>query len=344
MRQKPRSTSRAGRGPVGERIARPVIALAIALGAVFLLAGRPAGAEPSPPSLQGQEPGSAPGVLASKPSPWSEGVSAQQRALAQQLVDEAFAFHDGYEFEQAAATYNRALGHWNHPAIHYSLGRIYMSLFEPVKAYEALSRAVRHGPAPLDPDDYREARKQLDRLRQLLSELVIECDEPDAHIVVNGDPWSLCPGHESRVVLPGRYVVEVAKSGYFTASQTVPVLPGQRLVLAPRLVSVSDGQVIERRWPRWQPWAVVGLGVAASALGASLSGRVDSGQGRALSLALTGVGGAALTGGAALVYLNRPRTAPVTDRSQLEHVIQPFGPGPSGAAPAGVSLSLGGSF
>ncbi len=290
-----------------------------------------------------------------EPPPWSKGVSAEQRKKAEALVDEGFALHEQFNFEEAAAKYREALEYWAHPSIHFALGRIHLSLVKPLHAYRHFKEAVRWGADPLDEIAYKQAQANLQLLRRQLSELVVQCDEPGAQVHLDAKPWFRCPGEERQILGPGEYVIEVTKEGYLAVEETVTLLPGELASVRPHLVSEERGTVIKRRWQRWKSWAVVGAGVAGGLLGAGLSWRAsrdlaagdnvvsDSCElpGMACSPVATDLiargklergvagwsfvaGGAALTIGAVLLWLNRPRSYPSEDRGDVNLQLAPF--------------------
>ncbi|MEM9493807.1 MAG: PEGA domain-containing protein [Myxococcota bacterium] len=265
---------------------------------------------------------------------------------AEELIDEGFALHSNYKFEQAARKYQEALEHWDHPEIHFALGKIFRDLVKPLESHASFVRAVEHGPGSLRPRDYQLAAASIERLRAQLAEIAVRSDQAGAEVRLNGQPWFAGPGHERRLIMPGQYLVEVSKTGYVTDVVTVTVFAGKRAELTPTLVSLADSNATVRRWRPWKLWTVVGTSAATAVLGGVLRQRAVSDTERyddqiteacpppdgcapavdgtlpyddlkrgatwsnRIGLSMVVAGGLGMVTGLALVYFNRPRRLP----------------------------------
>ncbi|MCG8421233.1 MAG: tetratricopeptide repeat protein [Proteobacteria bacterium] len=211
-----------------------------------------------------------------QPRPWEEGVTPERRKKAEALVGEAYTLTEQFRFEQAAAKYREALESWAHPAIHFTLGKIYINLIKPLEAYRSFQEAVRWGEQPLEQEDYQEALKYVKRLQGQISILEIDCTVPDADVLVDGDLWFKGPGQKSKAVAPAAYEIEVKKEGYYVVKQSISLFPGKKAVITPNLMSIEDATVVERRWQSWKPWAVIGAGLAVGMAGAAIEWQAAS--------------------------------------------------------------------
>ncbi len=269
--------------------------------------------------------------------PWTKGVSPKERKAADVLFQEGNAFLEESVFVRAVEKYREALKHWDHPAIHYNLALALMTSDEPTEIHAQLTAATRYGPDPLDAEKYQRAIDVKTLLEKQLSWVRISCDEPGATVTLDGRTVFVAPGHFEAMMHPGVHTVVAIKSGYQYVDNTNRTFTaGERADL--RLKLYTDEQILQyrRRWPTWMPWAVMGSGLAVAAGGGLLhlrtseeyrgydSGIVQCGgcfpepglashrtRGDTLQKAAYGtyaLGGAALVGGAVLLYLNRPQS------------------------------------
>jgi tetratricopeptide (TPR) repeat protein len=288
----------------------------------------------------------APAQAQTQPSlpPWHQGVSDERKQRAQALFQEGRDLHRQLMLGEARSKYEEALSNWEHPQLRLYLGRVLMRIGLPLLAHESLQKALQWGPGALDPQDENDARTELRELEQKeLAALKIRCDEPRAALMLDGKPWFGCPGLERRMVTPGEHVITAKKAGYYTVVKPVVVLNGKEASGAARL-SV-DATITERRWPTWQPWAVVGAGAAVSLLGVGLQLQANKDRDEAerklqngcggscvpsttdgyghsqlenrLAIGSLIVGGAALVTGTIMVVMNMPRTRRTKDEGDV---------------------------
>jgi PEGA domain-containing protein len=280
--------------------------------------------------------------------PWTQNVSAQQQQAARELFDAGNALLTDSNVLEASEKYLKALGHWNHPAIHYNLALALIKLDRPLEVYEHLLSAMRYGAEPLGADKYEEASRYKDLLDTQLVRLSLSCDEPGATVTMDGGTLFVGPGRYQGLVRPGTHSIVAVKEGYVTADKSQPLMPGQQVNLDLRPYQLE----YRRRWPSWMPWAVMGTGVALAAGGGVLhlrssqdyrdfddtilescregcdpktNGLADlKAHGDTFQRAAYGayaVGGAAFIGGVVLAYLNQPQAVPA-DPSHKEAAVR----------------------
>ncbi|MGK3983322.1 hypothetical protein WME99_09795 [Sorangium sp. So ce136] len=292
------------------------------------------------------------------PHPWHEGVSAERKRRAIELFAQARELHRQMMLGEARAKYEEALAQWEHPDLRFYLGRVLKTMGLPLLAHESLRLSMRWGPGSLEPEDYAEARALMQELvARELAVMELRCDEPGAAVLLDGKPWFVGPGVAERFLMPGEHVITVKKEEYTPLTATVVTYAGAR---ASRVLSV-DRIVTERPWAAWVPWSVIGagagLGVAGGVLRWQAGEHMDEaeqqfeascglrcGPGRSgeysrsrteshVAVGLFIAAGATLATGAALVYLNRPRSYRVDDQSGVKIEMAP------GASDAEVGLS-----
>jgi hypothetical protein len=144
------------------------------------------------------------------------------------------------------------------------------------EAYENLMAALRFGGEPLSPELQRQAKTYEALLASQLAELEVQCKEPGATVMLDGNPLLECPGTHARRLRAGRHQVVAQKPGFETDSRAVELQPGKKmtLVLAPKLIT-AKGQ-LERRWPRWVPWTVLAGGVVVGGVAVPLYFKAQS--------------------------------------------------------------------
>jgi hypothetical protein len=89
--------------------------------------------------------------------PWSVGVTDDQKATAQGLLEDGNALFLRSDWTGALAKYTEAVGVWDHPAIRFNMVRCLIQLERHVEAYDNLKLALQYGAAPLEDAVYTEA-------------------------------------------------------------------------------------------------------------------------------------------------------------------------------------------
>ena len=294
-------------------------------------------------------------------------VSPERAARASALTDQAFAAHRKLDFDRAAALYTEALEHWDRPDIRRQAGMTYFYSARLMPAYHYLLEALRCGREWIDPEDYEEARILMERLSPWFGEVEVRVtgrhdddgdDMADVRGTFDDEPWFQGAGTHRRVVVAGQHVVRVTRPGHVPAEKLVFVSPGERAVISPRLLPEAEKTIYTRRWQRWQPWAVVGAGVAVALVGGGLQWRAhdqfqeydaalfalcqdadgcasaeqagvqatyDSARLKnRLAVGAFVTGGLALAAGAAFVFLNQPKARRHPDAGRADLEVQPM--------------------
>lgn len=259
-------------------------------------------------------------------------------------------FNDNF-FKKAAEKYRQALGHWDHPAIHYNLALALINLDQPIEVYEQLNKALQYGPDPLEKDKYDHAKEYLRLVEGQLADIEVSCNQPGAKISVDNKEVFVAPGKYTSKVRVGRHTFHGDKEGYNARIETPFVGPGEKLRLELKVYTDPELTRYHRRWPTrtWVPYTVIGAGVALAATGALLQlsaqssfdafddqiakcntpdagckisetnqSELDAGNTkRTLGYVGYGVAGAALATGAILLWVNRQQPYRITPE-QLE--------------------------
>jgi hypothetical protein len=231
-------------------------------------------ADPSPSPPAGAPAAPAPTPAADLPEPhpgelhaWSRSVSEEERRAADELFQQGNAFMRDSVCISAAAKYREALGHWDHPNIHYNLAIALLALDQPVETYEHLQAAVRFGPEPLQQDRYQHARNYLALLENQLTRVTFRCDVPGAIVELDGHAIFVAPGEHQALVRAGSHNVVASREGLVT-NRSVRVFEGGKATLVElRLHSVRELTELHRRWRPWVPWTMIGAGLAVVAAG-----------------------------------------------------------------------------
>src|SRR5262245_298878 len=124
--------------------------------------------EPPPPQSPPPPPSQGSGSPAVEPDarPWASGVPVEDQRRAQQMFAEGNGFLDNLQFATAAARYRQAIEYWPHPAIQYNLAIALIKLDQSIDAYRSITQALRYGAAPLDSEQYEQARNYQQLLRK----------------------------------------------------------------------------------------------------------------------------------------------------------------------------------
>jgi len=285
--------------------------------------------------------------------PWYRQVPVDVRQQVQALFAQAIDKHQQLLRGDAQELYEQALALWDNPDIQWNLALVLEDLGQYLRAYQELDRALRWG-AALGPERLRQVRDRMQVLEtQRLARIETDREEPAAVITLDGKPWLPRAGRRSTVVLPGEHYLAARKSRYFPVTRTVYVKAGQQARVA---LPMDEDRLFEvRRWKAWKPWVVVGVGIAAAAVGAGLEWRAFANRHVAaaalarceklacdptpldlydraeveyrLGISAVAVGGTAVAVGLALAWLNQPRVhrteARAPSRIELMPILSP---------------------
>jgi tetratricopeptide (TPR) repeat protein len=222
-------------------------------------------AAPRPASNPASQPASSPASVAGSLSqPWSRGLSTRDKQRARAHFVRGNRAYGRQFYAEAVKRYNAALAIWKHPAVQFNAAQCLIKLERPLAAYELLVSALRYGKAPLGAVFYQRALASKKMLESQLATIEISCREPGATVSLNGKRLFSAPGKVSRRVLPGELLIVASKPGFVTTTKRVIALP--RKHVATELVMQPEA-VMTRRWSRWVPWTVIGVGAVTALSG-----------------------------------------------------------------------------
>jgi hypothetical protein len=334
------------------------IIVAFALFVVVVLAGASARADaPAPTPV--------PSTAA-----WAVGVSDAEQTTALAIYKEGNAEFEQARYQQALVKYREAITHWDHPAIRFNIVVCLVNLDDPRTAFDNLALALKYGEAALGHDVYVQALTYQKMLLGTLAKLEITSHEPQgATVTLDGKRLFTAPGDTTELVTPGDHQIVATKPGFITQTITLTLVPGKVTVRDVKLLDLKSATKYVRRWPVWQPWAVVSAGVAVALIGLpfqlqastnysryneefatacpngcggagqpaippSLTSIKDSAHAQNIAaITMFSVGGATIATGLIGVFLNQPRAT-------IPHELQIS---PS-AGPNGASLVVGGRW
>lgn len=211
---------------------------------------------------------SAPARAQEELKPWERGVTTQEMQQARLHFRLGLELHQQLLLREAAAEYQRALSHWEHPKIYFYLGRVWMKLGRAVAAYEALRAALRWGQRGLEEHDYGMAQQmQWELLENQIAELEVRCEQAGAEISLDGELLFVGPDRRRVIVSAGKHQLVAKQPEHITEIRDLAIFPGEQQQITIKLRGVEEYANSTRRWPSWRPWAVVGGGVAAAMMG-----------------------------------------------------------------------------
>lgn len=210
------------------------------------------------------------------PRPWADGVPGERQDAAEKLFLEGNRLFSDSFFKAASQKYREALGHWDHPSIHYNLALSLINMDDPIEAYRQLVEALKYSGAPLDDKRRDEANRHLKATQRQISTLEISCKEAGAVVTLDGREVIKAPNQISEILLPGRHLVSARKPGYLPRDYPITLVPGEPQKLDIKLYTEGDLVEMSRPVPFWIPVAVTGVGVGMVVTGAILAGQSNS--------------------------------------------------------------------
>lgn len=279
-------------------------------------------------------------------TPYECDTSEAAKQRARLLFKDALSLIVKGRYEAGTVGLRKALKHWNHPRIHFYIADTLLNLDRIVAAYEHIVLALGHGEAGLEAEEYQKARLYERQLRRQIAILTVVCSEPDANVKLNGKPLSVGRASITLYLLPGEHELQARKRGFLPATSTVTLRASSDTQVM--LHMVRQGARGPRRWAQWKPWTVLGGGLGLGLVGGLLDWRAranlrrfrdgftvacpagcnnDQLPGdihllnsratwqRRTAYSAYSIAGAAILGGVALIYLNRPEE----QNSQVVH-------------------------
>ncbi len=205
--------------------------------------------------------------LATEPAP-AEDAKPDPHAAAAALFAEGSRLFTQWRFAQAEAKYRAALEHSDQATIRLYLARAREKQGALVEAHAELTRALAAPAGAMTPHDAKLALDLRDSLMERLAEVEASCDTDGAEVYLDGEPWFVGPGRQTKIVRPGQHVIIARKRGYFPITEPVSLLPGRHTQV--KVTMAIDEVQFERRWQPWKPWAVAATGVTLALAGGGL--------------------------------------------------------------------------
>jgi len=273
---------------------------------------------------------------------WNNGISIETRQSAREIFLEGNRLFRAPLFARAIEQYRAALTRWRHPAFYFNMGLAQLNLGQDLEAHETLGLAIQNGPEPLGADRFQDAKKQIQDIEQRLGRLHIQCSTSGAEVALDGVPLFAGPGSWEGWVYAKTHEITAKKPDYLPEARRMSVGSGQLQRVDLKLLTLDEAGDTGRRWAKWKPWIVIAAGAAVAAGGGGFhaaSARnfqsydneflklpcandrgckeaTIAGLNQRLSrarlqqqIAVGGyiAGGAVLTAGIVLAYMNRPR-------------------------------------
>jgi hypothetical protein len=178
--------------------------------------------------------------------PWSAGVAAAAQEQALKIFNTGNTFFETSQYSQAVDQYREALA-----------------------AYQHLGAALKFGAAPLGKDVHARALTYEKLLEKQLTSLTIKSTQKGVSISLDGKSVLNSPGEKTIVVLPGAHQLVASKDGFLTHTEVLNLVGGEKSLSNVKLIPLAEGQNyrLERRWDRWKPWTVLGVGAVTVAAG-----------------------------------------------------------------------------
>lgn len=195
-----------------------------------------------------------------KDSPWSRGVSAEDRRAARAMIREGARLYLIPLYAKAAEQYMAALRKWKHPGIYYNLALTQRNMGKESDALENLERALEYGVEGLGSKRFIEAQKQLAALKRLLGRLRVVCRTPGVEVTLDGVIIFTGPGSFEGWVKTKSHELTAKKTGYLSEARRVTVVPERPQEIELKLVTLDEATDASRRWAVWKPWAVLVTG------------------------------------------------------------------------------------
>ncbi|HKP65980.1 MAG TPA: PEGA domain-containing protein, partial [Casimicrobiaceae bacterium] len=202
------------------------------------------------------------GVAHADDKPWAEGVSQAQQDAALAKFKEGNDSFVKDEWRKALDLYLEALKSWDHPNIRYNAAICLIKLDRMVEAYEHMQAAMRYGAAPLGPDLHKQGETYLQVLKSSTAYIEVVCKQPEGvTVTLDNKRLDKCP--DTLLVTPGKHQIVSEKQGYRTERKEVMAPPGGKETVIITM-QVEGTRKLTRRWSRWIPYTVVGVGTALS--------------------------------------------------------------------------------
>lgn len=274
-----------------------------------------------------------------------EGVPADDLAKARQLNNEGNTLFGNRDYAGAAEKYQEVVQLVKVPVAYYNLAQCLVQLNRNLEAYEAIEAAFKYDGQGIPANLLDSARTTRKLIEGQVVAFELENSQEGVEITFDGKPILTGKGTSKFVTVPGSHALVATKPGHETETRSLNLVGGQPFVekLSPLKVATRK-VVLRRRWSATTPWIIVGAGAGIALLGGAgilvgnsdmatfnsqvsdkckagctsgdASNGVDWGrESRARFEQMTGAGlaaagGATLTAGLVMVFLNQPREVP----------------------------------
>ena len=213
--------------------------------------------------------------------PWAAGVSAENQKKALELFREGNQAHNDGLFVKAVDIYRAALKHWDHPAIHYNMALSLTNLEKPIEVEAELQASIKYGAGPLEKGKYEHAKQSLLLIEQQLATIEVSCQKEGARVSVDNKEVFVVEAGKPNVykarVRIGKHTFVAEKPGYATGLDAPFIGPGETFRIELKLYTAEELTRYKRRWnAKWVPYAVMGGGVVAGAVGFALARSAQS--------------------------------------------------------------------
>ncbi len=294
--------------------------------------------------------------------PWAAGVTPENQKKALEMFREGNQAHNDGLFAKAVEIYRAALKFWDHPAIHYNMALSLTNLEKPIEVEAELQASIKFGAGPLEKGKFEHAKQSLLLIEQQLATIEVSCQKEGARVSIdNKEVFVVAAGkpnvYKARVRI-GKHTFVAEKPGYATGLDAPFIGPGETFRIELKLYTAEELTRYSRRWKaKWMPYAVMGGGVVAGAVGFALARSAqssyddfdtavrkcneqlgpnggcmtndanldlrDSGDSKKTAAYIGyGIAGAAIVTGGVLLYLNRSQAYQISSddyrREQLE--------------------------
>jgi len=206
-----------------------------------------------------------------EPTAWSVGVSPEEQAAAVKPFEEGNAFLKDSLFKLAASKYREALGHWDHPGIHFNLALALFSLDQPEQVYVHLKAAIAYGEGPFDADKVERAKAYLTLLEQQLTPVVVTCDQPGTAVRMDGQVLFTAPGKYEAWVRSGEHTWSASKPGYELTQRTLVLKPKTPVTIKLQVYVADELTTSKRRYSGWVPAIPMMIGAAVLGGGVAMN-------------------------------------------------------------------------
>jgi len=204
------------------------------------------------------------------PKPWEVGVSQTDRDRVNAIFAEGNSFFGQDGLVPAIEKYEEAVKIWDHPVIRMNMAVTYIRLERYIEAADSLELALRWGADPFTPEQYSMLLDYKKLVGGNVGMIEATCADGTADLLLDGKFWFKCPGAKKQRVMTGQHVVLATQRGYFESSNHVMVVPDSPSHVNIRLISIDEAFEAHRRFPRWLPGVVMGVGAGVLVGGVAL--------------------------------------------------------------------------